>query len=95
MTRAKPDLPPVEAVRGLLDSEGRIAVRVTPRARSESVSIEGGRLCVKTRAKPQDGAANIAVCKLVAAALATAPSRCSLLRGDASRDKLLKVSLAP
>lgn len=93
MARPKADLPPVEAVRALLDSEGRITVRVTPGARSEGVTIDGGRLCVKTRAKPQDGAANQAVCKLVAAAIGTAPSRCQLLRGETSRDKVLRVLL--
>jgi hypothetical protein len=93
MARAKADLPPAEAVRELLDSAGRIAVRVTPAARSEGVCIENDRLCVKTRAKPQDGAANVAVCKLVAEALGIAPSRCRLVRGESSRDKLLQVSL--
>lgn len=94
MARPKADLPPAEAVRVLLDDQGRIAVWVTPGARSESVSIEDGRLCVRTRAKPQDGAANAAVCQLVAAALGTAPSRVCLLRGETSRDKLLQVALS-
>lgn len=92
MARPKADLPPAEAVRALLDSEGRIAVRVTPGARSESVSLDGGRLCVKTRAKPQDGAANVAVCKLVAVALGTAPSRVTLVRGETSREKLFRIA---
>jgi uncharacterized protein len=94
MARAKADLPSAAAVRALLDSEGRIAVRVTPGARSERVGIEDGRLCVKTRANPQDGAANAAVCKLVADALGTAPCRVGLLRGETSRDKLLVISLS-
>lgn len=93
MARPKADLPPVEAVRALLDSEGRIAVRVTPGARSESVAIDGGRLCVKTRAKPQDGAANAAVCGLVARALDAPTSHCRLVRGETARDKLFTVAL--
>ena len=92
MARPKADLPPLQEVQALLDGEGRIAVRVTPGARSETVSLDGGRLCVKTRAKPQDGAANVAVCKLVAAALGTAPSRVRLVRGETSRDKLFRIA---
>lgn len=93
MARAKADLPPAAAARALLDENGRIAVRVTPGACTESVIIEHGMLCIKTRAKPQDGAANAAVCKLVAEALGIAPSRCRLVRGETSRDKLLQVVL--
>lgn len=91
MARPKADLPPVEVVRALLDSEGRVGVRVTPGARSENVSIERGTLCVKTRAKPQDGAANEAVLKLLAGALDVAPSRITLLKGASSRDKLFVI----
>jgi hypothetical protein len=35
MARPKADLPAVEAIRALLDEEGRLALRVTPGARSE------------------------------------------------------------
>lgn len=91
MARPKPDLPPADAVRALADSEGRLAVRVTPGARSESVSVEDGRVLVKVRAKPQDGAANEAVLGLLADALGIATSRLRLLRGATSREKLVKI----
>jgi uncharacterized protein YggU (UPF0235/DUF167 family) len=91
MARPKPDLPPADTVRALADSEGRLAVRVTPGARSESVSVEDGRVLVKVRAKPQDGAANEAVLGLLADALGIATSRLRLLRGATSREKLVKI----
>ncbi|HEX9806428.1 MAG TPA: DUF167 family protein, partial [Alteraurantiacibacter sp.] len=69
MAKPKPDLPPAEAIRALVDGEGRLALRVTPGARKEGIEIAGGRLLVKIRAKPQDGAANDAALKLLASAL--------------------------
>ncbi|MCL6249930.1 DUF167 domain-containing protein [Altererythrobacter sp. KTW20L] len=91
MARPKADLPEAEAIRALADGEGRLAVRVTPGARSESVVIENNRVLVKTRVKPQDGAANEAVLALLATALGCAPSRLHLLRGATSRDKLVQL----
>ena len=91
MTRPKADLPPAEAIRALADAEGRLALRATPGARSEGIEIVGGRLLVKVRAKPQDGAANAAVMALLAQALAVATSRLRLLRGATARDKLVQL----
>jgi len=89
MARPKADLPTAEAIRALLDEEGRLAVRVTPGARSEGLEVAEGRLLAKVRAKPEDGKANAAVIDLVARGLGMAPSRLTLLRGATSRDKLL------
>jgi uncharacterized protein YggU (UPF0235/DUF167 family) len=75
----------------LADSEGRLALKVTPGARSESITIEDGRLLVKVRAKPQDGAANKAVLVLLAETLEIATSRLRLLRGATSREKLVQI----
>lgn len=80
-----------EAIRALADAEGRLAIRVTPGARTQSVTIENGRVLVKTRAKPQDGAANDAVLGLLAQALGCPPSRLTLLRGATSREKLVQI----
>lgn len=91
MARPRPDLPPAEAIRALVDSEGRLALRVSPGARSEALTIEGGRLLAKVRVKPQDGAANDAVIRLLAQALDIAPSRLTLLRGASSREKLFQL----
>ncbi|MBA4163746.1 MAG: hypothetical protein C0510_03795 [Erythrobacter sp.] len=91
MARAKVDLPPPEEIRALADAEGRLAIRVTPGARTEALTIEDGRLVAKVRVKPQDGAANGAVIRLLAQALDIAPSRLSLLRGATSREKLFQL----
>jgi uncharacterized protein len=91
MARPKADLPPAEAIRALADGAGRLALRVTPGARVQGVSVAEGRVEVKVRAKPQDGAANDAVIELLAEALGTAPSRITLLRGATSRDKLVQI----
>ncbi len=85
-------MPDAAAVRALADDEGRIAVRVTPGARSESLEIASGALAAKVRAKPQDGAANAAVTQLLAAALGMAPSRLELVRGASSREKLFRIT---
>ena len=92
MARPKADLPPAEAVRALVDGEGRLAVRVTPGARSEGLEIAEGRLLAKVRAKPEDGKATEAVRDLLAAALEVAPSHLALLRGATSREKLFRVA---
>ncbi|MCW1382310.1 DUF167 domain-containing protein [Novosphingobium sp. KCTC 2891] len=91
MARPKADLPPAEALRALVDGEGRLAVRVTPGARVEGIAIEDGRVAVKVRAKPEDGKATDAVLALVAQALGVAASKVELLRGATSREKLLRV----
>jgi uncharacterized protein YggU (UPF0235/DUF167 family) len=76
----------------LVDGEGRLAVKVTPGARSEGLEIAEGRLMVKVRTKPEDGKATAAVIDLVAQALGIAASRVTLLRGATSREKLLSIS---
>ena len=76
----------------MADPAGRFALRVTPGARSESIEIANGRLLVKVRAKPQDGAANAAVLALLAKALGVAASRLRMLRGATGREKLVQLS---
>ncbi|MBX7501224.1 DUF167 domain-containing protein [Qipengyuania sp. YG27] len=90
MARPKADLPDSAALQALV-TEGQLRVRVTPGARSESVAIEDGRVLVKVRARPTDGEANLAVEKLVARALGVPTSRCRIVRGATSREKLLAV----
>jgi len=93
MKRLPADLPDADALRALIDGQGRLAVRATPGARSETITITGTGVGVKVRAKPQEGAANTAVIQLVARALDLAPSRVELLRGATSREKLLRIAL--
>lgn len=94
MARPKADLPPPAAIRALADAEGRLALRVTPGARSEGIEIGDGVLLVKVRAKPQDGKANDAVLALLARALCVATSRLRMLRGATGRDKLVQLDEA-
>jgi len=91
MPRPKADLPDPAALWGLVSGD-RLRLRVTPAARTEAVSVVAGRVLVKVRAKPSDGAANAAVEKLVARALGVATSRCRIVRGATSRAKVLSVS---
>lgn len=91
MARPQPNLPDTAAIRPLVDSEGRLAVRVTPGARTEMLEVTDGRLLAKVRARPEDGKANAAVLELLAQALGVAPSRLELLRGATSRDKMFRI----
>ncbi|MPZ22052.1 MAG: hypothetical protein GEU28_00555 [Dehalococcoidia bacterium] len=70
----------------------RLAVRVTPRARRDS--IEGWRegvLLIRVKAPPVDGGANEAVVSLVAEALAVRRRDITVGSGSASRRKVLLV----
>lgn len=91
MARPKAEYPPAAALRALADGEGRLAVRVTPGARSEGIEIADGRVLVKVRTKPEDGKATLTVATLLAQALGLPPSRIALLRGATSREKLFRI----
>lgn len=93
MARPPALLPDAGALRARIDAAGRLAVKVTPAAREESVTLAPDSVLVKVRAPADKGAANAAVIAVVAQALGLAPSRIELLRGGASRQKLLAVRL--
>lgn len=84
-------MPSAAAIRALADGDGRLALRVTPGARSEGIEIVAGRVLVKVRAKPHEGEANQAVLALLARALGTSTSRLQMLRGATGRDKLVRL----
>jgi uncharacterized protein YggU (UPF0235/DUF167 family) len=72
-----------------------VPVRVTPRARTNAVepgaAPDGSPLlCVSVTAAPEGGRANAAVIDLVARAAGAPKSAFSVVRGLASRDKLLR-----
>jgi uncharacterized protein len=94
VARPKADLPPAEAIRACAGPDGRLALRVTPGARSESIEVAGGRVLLKVRAKAKDGEANEAVLALLARALGVATSRLRMLRGATGRDKLVQLPKA-
>jgi len=81
----------MEDFRDLAVPGTEIAVRVTPRAGRNAVLREDGRLRVLVTAVPEDGKANAAVRKLLAAALGIAKSRLELVRGQTARDKVFRV----
>ncbi|MCZ8136958.1 MAG: DUF167 domain-containing protein [Porphyrobacter sp.] len=91
MARPAPSLPDPAALRARIDAGGRLAVKVTPGAREESVTLAEDAVLVKVRAPADKGAANDAVIAVVARALGLAPLRLTLLRGATSRQKLLAV----
>lgn len=93
MARPRPEFPSAEAIRALIDDQGRLVLRATPGARGEALEIGDGCLLVKVRAKPEDGRANAAILALVAQALGLATSRLQMLRGATGRDKLLRIEL--
>jgi hypothetical protein len=67
-------------------------VRVQPRARrNEVVGWRNEMLWVRVTAPPADGLANRAVTDLLARALGLPASAVALVRGAASRDKLLRI----
>ena len=67
-----------------------IAVRVTPRGGRDAIE-PGDPLRIRVTAPPEDGKANEAVRRLLARALGVAPSRLTLIRGAAARDKLFRL----
>lgn len=91
VAKPKTDFPPADAIRALADPSGRLALRVTPGARSEGVELGEGVVLIKVRTKPADGKANAAVIDLLAQALGIARSRIELLRGSTGRDKLVQI----
>jgi uncharacterized protein YggU (UPF0235/DUF167 family) len=86
----KPALPDLSA---LAQPGAEIPVRVTPGARRNAVE-PGDPLRIHVTAPPAKGAANEAVQRLLARALGVAPSRLSLVRGAAGRDKLFRLDPA-
>lgn len=85
-------MPPAAAILALADAEGRLEVRVTPGASADAIALpaSGGILAVRTRAPPEDGKANEAVLRLVAKAIDRPVSTLELVRGAASRQKLIR-----
>jgi uncharacterized protein (TIGR00251 family) len=72
-----------------------IAVRLKPRGhRDELMGIVDGVLQARVSAPPVDGKANRALCRLIAKRVGVAPSRVRVVRGEKSRDKLIRIEEA-
>ena len=69
-----------------------LSVRLTPRAaRERLVAGPDGGYVAHVTAPPVEGAANAALCRLVAKAAGIAPSRVSIVRGHRGRQKVVRV----
>jgi uncharacterized protein (TIGR00251 family) len=69
-----------------------VDVRLRPRGRGdELLGMEAGVLQARVSAPPVDGKANKALCRLIAKRVGVPPSRVSVVRGEKSRDKVVRV----
>jgi len=69
-----------------------ISVRLTPRASANQVTGEReGTVLVRVTAPPVDGAANRALCRLIARRARVGIRSVTIVRGEGSREKLLRV----
>jgi uncharacterized protein (TIGR00251 family) len=67
-------------------------IRLQPRAKRNAIVDErDGVLRVSVAAAPVDGLANAALCKLIAKRAGIARSRVSVIRGERSREKTVRV----
>ena len=81
-----PDLTP------LAQSGAEFSLRVTPKARRNTITLDPERgMLVQVTAPPEDGRANRAVAELLAQALGVAVSRLTLKQGATARDKLFRL----
>jgi uncharacterized protein (TIGR00251 family) len=73
-------------------TDARIMVRLQARARSdELVGFRDGVLLARVCAPPVEGRANRALCRLIARRAGVATSRVTIVQGERSRDKLVRV----
>ncbi|MBA2460313.1 MAG: DUF167 domain-containing protein [Actinobacteria bacterium] len=74
-----------------------LTIRLQPRARRNAIGDErDGVLRVIVAAPPVDGQANAALCKLIAKRAGVARGSVSVVRGERSREKVVRVEgLAP
>lgn len=69
-----------------------VAIRLQPRAkRSEVVGERAGAIVVRVTAPPVDGKANAALCAFVAKSVGVPTSAVDVVRGQTSRDKIVRV----
>ena len=75
-----------------MTKHAQIEVRLRPRGSSDELAgVRDGVLQAKVTAPPVGGKANKALCKLIAKRVGVAPSRVSVVHGEKSRDKVVRV----
>jgi uncharacterized protein len=95
--RAESHDPPGRAtpgIRGILHlvPDVDLTVRLQPRAKRNAIVDErDGVLRVSVAAAPVEGQANAALCKLIAKRAGVARGRVSVIRGERSREKVVRV----
>lgn len=73
-------------------AEAQIEVRLRPRGhRSQLMGISDGVLQARVTAAPVDGRANKALCRMIAKRIEVAPSKVSVVQGEKSRNKVVRV----
>ncbi len=68
-----------------------IHIHVQPKSSQAKILVESGNIRVWVNAPPVDGEANDAVVKLFSKALKVAKSKISIIRGESSREKTLRI----
>ncbi len=70
-----------------------LRIRVQPRAnRDELAGVQGGHLRVRITAPPVGGKANTHLCRFLGGQFRVAASAVTLLQGETSRDKRLRIT---
>lgn len=78
--------------RTTIDPGATVEVRLRPRGKGdELLGMEDGVLRARVSAPPVDGRANKALCRLIAGRVGVPSSRVSVVRGEKSRDKVVRV----
>ena len=73
-------------------AEAQIEVRLRPRGRRDQlVGMRDGVLLARVTAPPVEGRANKALCQMIAKRIGIAPSRVSVVQGEKSRNKVVRV----
>ncbi len=73
-------------------ASSEIRVRLQPRARADELAGErDGVLVARVTAPPVDGRANAALCRLIAKRAGVGVRSVSVVRGERSREKLVRV----
>lgn len=78
-------------IAALIDVAGELRVRVVPGAKVEKIAIENDTPKIWIRTAPEDGKANKAVISLLAKLLGIPANRFTIVQGQTSRDKRIRI----